>query len=176
MRRLLVVLPVLLLVGSLSAVRGNEAPPRAPAGGQKAKLVVEVDPNAKQPRLVIPTALASPPKRADAGVGLPTIVAGVALTLAVVSAGFWFVRRGPGRSIAAALVIVGLFAFGVSALYADIRVDPPPKPAAKTVQLPADVQLTEDLVVEFVEKGDAIKLIVNKANPVKGEKAGPKQE
>jgi hypothetical protein len=180
MRRwLLAAVTTLFLIGSLSAVRADKpAPPpdRPPApAGQKAKLVVEVDPNVKEPRLIIPRSLANPPKRADAGFGLPTIVAGVALTLAVVSAGFWFIRRGPGRTIAAAVVVVSLFAFGVSALYADIPVEPKPKPPA-TVKLPADLQLPEDVVIEFSDKGDAIRLIVKKATSVNGEKIAPPKD
>jgi hypothetical protein len=165
---------VLLLFGTLSAVRGNEAPPKPPeTGAQKAKLVVEVDPNAKQPKLIIPRSLANPPKKAEAGIGLPTIVAGVALTLAIVSAGFWFIRRGPGRSIAAAVVVVSLFVLGVSALYADVAVKP--KPPA-TVKLPADVQLQEDVLIEFTDKGDAIRLVINKATSVKADKTEASKE
>jgi hypothetical protein len=163
-RSFLVALPVLFLVGTLAAVRGNEAPPREVPAAQKAKLVVEVDAKAKEPRLIIPRSLANPPKKADAGFNVPTIVAGVALTLAIVSAGFWFIRRGPGRSVAAAVLIVALFALGVSALYADIPVKPKPEAATTAVKLPANVQLQEDVLIEFVEKGDAIKLIVRDAS------------
>jgi hypothetical protein len=159
--------PVLCLFGTSAAVRGNTPPPRDPPAAQKAKLVVEVDPNAKEPKLFIPRSLANMPKKADAGISVPTIVAGVALTLGLVSAGFWFIRRGPGRSIAASVVVVSLFVLGVSALYADVPVKP--KPPA-TVKLPADVLLQEDVLIEFTDKGDTIRLIVNKANTIKVEK------
>jgi len=104
----------------------------------------------------------------------------VALTLAMVSAGFWFIRRGPGRSVAAAVVVVSLFALGVSAVYADLGPGPGPRPpltprAPAAIKLPADVQLTEDVLVEFTDKGDALRLIVNKANVLKTDKA-EKQE
>jgi hypothetical protein len=176
-RSMLAALPVLFLLGMLAAVRGNEAPPRDPApAAQKAKLVVEVDAKAKEPRLIIPRSLANPPKKTSS-LGVPTIVAGVALTLAIVSAGFWFIRRGPGRSIAAAVVVVALFALGVSALYADIAVDPKPRPAT-AIKLPANVQLQEDVIIEFVEKGEAIKLIVHDASalPKPDKVESPKQE
>jgi hypothetical protein len=177
MRRwILAAVPILFLFGTLPAVRADKAVPERPddpPAAQKVKLTVEVDANAKQPRLVIPRSLANPPKKADAGLGIPTIVAGVALTLAVVSAGFWFIRRGPGRSVAAAVLVVALFALGVSALYADIGPGPRPKPpippAVTTIKLPADVPLQEDVLIEFADKGDAIKLIVPKA-------AAPKKE
>jgi hypothetical protein len=176
-RSMLAALPVLFLVGSLAAVRGNEAPPRDPAPvAQKAKLVVEVDAKAKEPRLIIPRSLANPPKKASS-LNVPTVVAGVALTLAMVSAGFWFIRRGPGRSVAAAVVVFSLFALGVSALYAENPEEPKPRPAT-TVRLPANVQLQEDVVIEFVEKGDVIKLIVRDASALpQGDKLeSPKQE
>jgi hypothetical protein len=169
----LAAVPVLCLFGMSAAVRGNEAPPRDPAAPQKAKLVVEVDPNAKEPKLIIPRSLANQPKKADAGISVPTIVAGVALTLGLVSAGFWFIRRGPGRSIAAGVVVVSLFVLGVSALYADVPVKP--KPPA-TVKLPADVQLQEDVLIEFTDKGDAIRLIVSKASTIKAEKTEAPKE
>jgi hypothetical protein len=172
--------PVLVLFGALPAVRADRVPDEPPApAAQKIKLVVELDANAKQPRLVIPRSLANPPKKAGAGLNVPTIVAGVALTLAMVSAGFWFIRRGPGRSVAMIVVFVSLFALGVSAVYADVgpgpRPRPPLPPAAAAIKLPADVQLTEDVLVEFTDKGDAIRLIVNKANVLKTDKA-EKQE
>ncbi len=173
--------PVLFLFGSLPAVRADRVPDEPPApAAQKVKLVVEVDANAKQPRLVIPRSLANPPKKAGANLTVPTIVAGVALTLAMVSAGFWFIRRGPGRSVAAAVVVVSLFALGVSAVYADLGPGPGPRPpltprAPAAIKLPADVQLTEDVLVEFTDKGDALRLIVNKANVLKTDKA-EKQE
>jgi hypothetical protein len=170
---LLAAVPALLLFGTIPAVHGNEAPPKPPEAAVKAKLVVEVDANAKEPRLIIPRSLANPPKKANAGLGLPTIVAGVALTLGIVSAGFWFIRRGAGRSVAAGVVFVALFALGASAVYADLRPGPDPKPrvppAATGIKLPADVSLQEDILIEFTDKGDAIKLIVNKANAPKKE-------
>jgi hypothetical protein len=165
-RWILASVPVLVLLGISSPARADKAPPPDPApAAQKVKLVVVVDANAKEPRLVIPRSLANPPKKADAGLSLPTVVAGVALTLGIVSAGFWFIRRGPGRSIAAGVVVLALFALGVSALYADVGV-PRPRP----VKLPADVQLQEDVLVEFTDKGDTIRLVVNNATPIKVEK------
>jgi len=177
-RSMLAALPVLFLLGTLTAVRGNAGPPRDPApAAQKAKLVVEVDDKANEPRLVIPRSLLNPAKKVSS-LNVPTVVAGVALTLAMVSAGFWFIRRGPGRSVAAAVVVVSLFVLGVSAVYADLGPGPrlrPPERAPAAIKLPADVQLTEDVLVEFTDKGDAIRLIVNKANVLKTDKA-EKQE
>jgi hypothetical protein len=176
---ILAAMPVLFLFGTLPTVRADRAPPpdRPPApAAQKAKLIVEVDDKAKEPKLIIPRSLANPPKKADAGINVPTIVAGVALTLGLVSAGFWFIRRGPGRSVAAGVVVVSLFVLGVSALYADVPVKPKPNPPA-AIKLPADVELQEDVLIEFTDKGDAIRLIVNKASTIKAEKTEvPKQQ
>jgi len=174
MRRwILAALPLVFLFGTASAVRADAAPMPGDPQPQKAKLVVEIDAKAKQPRLIIPTSLMTPKKVPGQVNNASTIIGGVALTLAVVSVGFWFIRKGPGRNVAAAVAVVSLFALGVSALYADIPVRPrPPAP----VKLPADVQLQEEIMVEFVEKGDAIKLIVNKAAPVKAESPKDKSE
>jgi hypothetical protein len=175
MRRwILAALPLVILLGAAPAVRADAAPMPGDPQPQKAKLVIEVDAKAKQPRLIIPTSLMTPKKIPGQVNNASTIIGGVALTLAVVSVGFWFIRKGPGRNVAAAVAVVSLFALGVSALYADIG-PPRPKPPVP-VKLPADLQLQEEIMVEFVEKGDAIKLIVNKATPAKAEAPKEKSE
>jgi hypothetical protein len=182
-------LPVLFLLGALTAAHGNEAapqrPPRLPAGERKevlprgaarVSLTVEVDDRVKEARLQIPANLlpaagAAPARGADAGPWhLPTVVAGVALTLALASGGLWLLRRGTARRVAAGALLLGLFAMGGAALFADIppgrgRPKRPPAPPGPlpTLLLPADVRLAPEIVVEVVEKGDGVKLIVNKA-------------
>ncbi len=164
-RWLFLAVPAMFLFGTLPTIRADARP--MPPPEQKAKLIVEVNPKVKEPHLIIPRSLANPKK--EVGLSTPTIVAGVALTLAMVSAGFWFIRRGPGRTTAAVVVVLSLFALGVSTVFADIS--PRPKPPVNTpVKLPADVNLTDDVVIEFVDKGDAIRLIVNKATSIKAEK------
>ncbi|HZY84544.1 MAG TPA: hypothetical protein VFE78_06920 [Gemmataceae bacterium] len=187
-RSLRIGLPVLFLLGALTAAHGNEAappreriPPRErkevlPRGARRATLTVEVDDRVKEPRLQIPANLlpaaapATAPRKADAW-HLPTVVAGVALTLSLASGGLWLLRRGTTRRAAAGALLLALFALGGTALFADIpgpgqRARPrPPAPAGPlpTLLLPADVRLSPNIVVEVVEKGDGVKLIVNKA-------------
>src|SRR5579884_4224068 len=86
---------VVLTCGLIPAVRANPVappppPPNVQFGAREAKVVVEVDERAKQPRLVVPAALLGPQPRPGAGAGfgqLPTVVAGVALTLAFAPGG-----------------------------------------------------------------------------------------
>ncbi len=184
-RSLRIGLPVLLVLGALTAAHGNEAAPQQerrpvrerkealPRGARRVSLTVEVDERVKEARLQIPANLlppAAPARGADAGpLHLPTVVAGVALTLAFVTGGLWLLRRGTTRRVAAGALLLALFAFG-GALLADIapggRGLPkrPPFPGAPpgTLLLPGNVQLPPNLVLEVVEKGDGVKLIVNK--------------
>jgi hypothetical protein len=186
-RSLRIGLPVLFLLGAMTAAHGNEAaPPRLPArerpevlprGARRATLTVEVDDRVKEARLQIPANLlppaapAAPARGADAGPWhLPTVVAGVALTLAFATGGLWLLRRGTTRRVAAGGLLLALFALGGTALFADIpgpgrgRPRPPAPPGPlPTLLLPADVRLSPNIVVEVVEKGDGVKLIVNKA-------------
>jgi hypothetical protein len=164
-----------------------------------AKLVVEVDEKARQPRLIVPMTLllkgsgppggvipgvpppvepiAPPPppgaparkEGADAGaLGLPTVVAGLALTAAFVSGGLWLIRRGSGRRYLGVLVL-GILAASATALWADIPPfrgrpkPPPPAPAKATpIPLPAGIELSEKITLEFSVAGDTLRLIVPK--------------
>jgi hypothetical protein len=148
----------LLLLGSLSPVRGNEGPPPRPAEPKAAKLVVVVDERVKEPRLVIPRSLMGDKK--SAWLETPTVVAGLALTFALVSGGIWLVRRGTSRTVAAVVLALSVLAFGATALLADVAKPPPPK--VTPVTLPANIVLSEKIQVEFVDKGDEIKLLVGK--------------
>jgi hypothetical protein len=148
---------------------------------------VEVDPAATQPRLVIPRHLlnaipplpgvrpgAEAPKRFGAA-SLPTIVAGLALTLSMASGGVWLVRKGKGRA-AALLVGLGVFAFGTASLVADVSVPkktPAPTPA-RTIALPADVKLPNKVLLEVADDGNAIKLIVPKGMVAPAREGDPK--
>ncbi len=130
---------------------GGTAPPGAPPGGQ-------------------PT---PPPSKLPGGVGrlsLPTVVIGLALTMAFASGGVWLVRRG-NRQILAGLLVVGTFAVGATALLADIGVGPRPRPqpqpfpqAAKgtPVPMPATVRLADRIQLQLTGPGDTIRLIVPK--------------
>jgi hypothetical protein len=181
-RSLRIGLPVLFLLGALTA-HGNEAapprervPPRGrkevlPRGARRVSLTVEVDDRVKEMRLQIPANLLPPaapaaPARGAGAWHLPTVVAGVALTLSLATGGLWLLRRGTTRRAAAGALLLGLFALG-GALLADVPVRPRPRPPAPpgplpTLLLPADVKLSPNIVLEVVEKGDGVKLIVNK--------------
>src|SRR5579884_547277 len=157
---------VVLTCGLIPAVRANPVappppPPNVQFGAREAKVVVEVDERAKQPRLVVPAALLGPQPRPGAGAGfgqLPTVVAGVALTLAFVTGGFWLLRKGPGRALVL-LFAVSLLLAGTAFVQADVPRDPPPK----AVKLPADVRISQDkLTLEVVPFGDTVRLIVPK--------------
>jgi hypothetical protein len=164
---------LLVLAGTQSLVWGNAPPPKT-APIPEAKTVdvkVIIDERVTAPRLVIPKALMGDKK--GAMLETPTIVAGLALTLACVSGGMWLVRRGRVRTIAAVVLALAALAFGATALLADIA--KPPPPPVVPVKLPADITFTGKVEVEFVEKGDEVKLLVKKAW-VTEKKAEPKPE
>jgi hypothetical protein len=170
----------MVLLGAASAVRADLRPPPKPTpdavkiGAREVKLVVEVDDRATDARLIIPAGLLTDTKkRADAGWGWPMIMAGVALTAALVSGGLWLVRRG-ARKAAAVVLVVALLAFGGSLLYADVAVKPPPKPTPVT--LPAGLTLSDKLVLEVAEKGDDVKLVVPSAMLIKTPKPKPEEK
>jgi hypothetical protein len=128
------------------------------------------------------------PGKLPGGVGqlhLPTIVAGLALTVALASGGFWLVRRGSGSTLAGLLVMATL-ALGATALWADIGPGPRPRPPVRPqfketkgtpVTLPADVQITSNkITVEVSPVGDTVRLIVPKDAVKKGGEASEKKE
>jgi hypothetical protein len=176
MKRCTYLFAVVALVGTVATARADRAspPPKTVKfGSRDVKLVVEVDDKVKTAKLVIPQGLLTEDKRrSDAGWHLPTIMAGLALTLAFVSGGLWLARRGPARKVAAVVLVLSLLAFGTAALYANAGFKPTPVP--KVVTLPADVILSDKLVLEVVDKGDAVHLIVNPSmlakKPEKSEK------
>jgi hypothetical protein len=178
MNRWCAALLTLFLLGAVPAARANEAPPPVrtkPADPQLVKLVVEVDDDVKEPRLQIPRAFlgaAGERKGADLGPGrVPTIVAGLALTLAFASGGFWLLRRGSSRYFASAVLALSLVALSATALWADRLPIVPPKPASPkevgTLALPAGIQVSDKIAIEVVDKGDAVKLIINKSMAIK---------
>jgi hypothetical protein len=138
----------------------DTAPP--PKGAQEAKLVVVVDQTARKPRLQISQALlqqqGATPDPKPGRVSLPVVVAGLALSLGIVSGGFWLMRSRNGRRLAAFFLVASLLTFGATVLWADIA--PRPRPE-RPLTLPAGVQLTEDILVEVVPARTAtVKLIL----------------
>jgi hypothetical protein len=189
-----------LLVLGLSASRadangipfpGRQPPPPKPVPpAAVAPLVVVADENVKEPRLEIPRKLLRS-LRADLGdeqepdtrrveAPLPrlhTILAGGALSLALVTGGLWLTRsrnRLAGRGLVLLLVAGGLLVLGSGVLWADLAPRPNPfgpkpvpnpfpnpKPPVMPV-LPAGVTLADKVGIVIVEKGDAITLVVNR--------------
>ncbi len=128
-------LVLLTAICSMSAARADIAapPPPLPVATHKVKLVVLTGDDLKEAHLRIPQNLL-PAEKAEKGseaslLGLPTVIAGLALTLAFVSGGFWLVRRGrgPGRTAAAVVLAPSLFGLGASVVWADIP-RPPRRP------------------------------------------------
>jgi hypothetical protein len=110
-------------------------------------------------------AAAPPVKGVDAGtrLGAPTVVAGLAMTLAFASGGLWLVRRGAGRYLAI-LVVLSLFAAGAAVVWTNLALaNPLMPPALPVLQLPAGIELTDKLILEPVAADDHVTLIVPKS-------------
>jgi hypothetical protein len=176
-----------------------------PAFAAKAvKLSVEVDEKAKQARLIVPMNLmfggflGPNPGRpnfpgrggapggfgqgADARpLGLPTLVAGLALTLAAASGGLWLVRRRGGR-VVAGILVVAMLGLGATVVWADgvpgFRPRPRPQPQpvvqATPLALPANIQLNGRILFELAPQGNSVRLIVPRSAVLaKEEKQAP---
>jgi hypothetical protein len=165
------VLAALALLALVEAARADISPPprrpSRPAGRKQVKLVVKVDRKVRKPRLVVPRKFIGTrgrPRAEAAPSRLPTLAAGVALSLTVVTGGIWLVRRGKkGRFLAGALLAVSLVGLGGAALWADIPPlgkRRPPAARTETVALPAGIQLSDELTLEIVERGNVVTLIV----------------
>jgi hypothetical protein len=188
MQRWILPAAALLLLGTTAEVRADRAAPPSDTtvrlGERNVKLVVVIDDKVKEPRLQIPQSLLAGggKKSADAGPRLPTIMAGLALSVSLVAAGFWLVRRGPGRRLAAVVLAVSLLACGASAVWANVGPKPiESKDRPTLVAMPAGILLPEQIVLEVVPRGDAVRLIVNEkalksAGTVKPERSSAKPE
>jgi hypothetical protein len=147
--------------------------------------VILTDDKVTETRLEVPKNLLAS-LRADAGVpngdsrwaglsSLQLVVAGLALTAALTLGGLWLVRsrnRPAGRTLIVLLAVVTLLgAAGI--VWANVA---PPPPPPKPV-LPDGLLLSEKVTVDVVEKGDAVRLIVPRADLAKLlEKAAPKKD
>ena len=80
--------------------------------------------------------------------------------------------RGPARTATAVVLALSLVGLGASAVMADLP--RPPRPVRPPIQLPlalpAGLQVSENMVLEIVEKGDAVTLVVNKSMVLKTDK------
>jgi hypothetical protein len=66
--------------------------------------------------------------------------------------------------------VLSLLVLGTTTVWANVappgKFPPPPKEAG-TLALPAGVQVSDKIVLEVVDKGDAVKLIINKSMALK---------
>lgn len=162
-------LSLICLLGLVVESRANPAPVRPPkrpelrTGPVETTVVVQVDASLKHPKLVIPANLLTedgkaPGSKAGASAGgFNTIFAGLALTGAFVSGGFWLTRNGRGRGFAAGLALA-LLLVGGSLASADLIV--PPRPRVETIKLPASIRLPEKVTLSVGPRGDSIKLLL----------------
>jgi len=166
----------------------------------KVKLVVQVKDGIKLPVLQVPVNLAmgqqanpgggvgeapNAEPETDRRLGLTTLVAGLALTLAFASGGLWLVRRGAQRTLVI-LVITGLVAVSTAVVWADVPpfggrrplpAVPPAKPALTPIKLPAGIELSDKLILEPMPPGDHLTLILPRSMVTEKEKkAAPREK
>jgi hypothetical protein len=165
-----------VLVCAVVAVRADLRP-----GGRRpeppkpvaAPLVILIDDKVKEPRLEIPRNLLIGGRAALDDEGdtrraetprLHMLIAGVALSLSLAAAGFWLVRSGNRFSrggVAVLLVAGALLTVGGVTLWANGL--PPPQPAPpRPPVMPLGVVLGDNVVIDLLPRGDAIRLIVSK--------------
>jgi hypothetical protein len=166
-----------VLVCAVVAVRADLRP-----GGRRpeppkpvaAPLVVLIDDKAKEPRLEIPRNLLIGGRAALDDEGdlrraetprLHMLIAGIALSLSLAAAGFWLVRSGNRFSrggVAVLLVAGALLTVGGVTLWANGLPPPQPPGPAKPPVMPQGVVLGDNVVIDLLPRGDAIRLIVSK--------------
>ena len=169
--------------------------PPAPVASVAASLAIEVDPQASENLLLVPRKLlgdAQPTAfRGDRQQGawlevippLGTVVAGIALSLALISGGLWLAhRRSAQRAAVSLLMIVATAGFATSLAWADIASPwghrtprpplPTPSPSVAPPLVPTVVLLAEPIRVKAVD-GDTIKLIVTPSAAAKLAKRPP---
>jgi hypothetical protein len=146
--------------------RADRAPP--PPKEPTFPLVIEAGPKVAEAKLVIPKKMLGTLKGALDSEGtdrygstlspVHTIVAGAALALALTFGGLWLARKGPGGSRSLGFLIGAVAFLGIGALaFADLR--PAPRPV--------DSPRWDKVVIEVVDTGDEVKLVVNKAKLAK---------
>src|SRR6267378_6205657 len=147
----------------------------APEASTAVLLTVEVEDYTSDSRLQIPRKLIGAMRAAAEAEGgkedravaggsrLHTIIAGVALSLALALSGLWFVRhrvRFRGQRFTVLLTATSLLVVG-GALWADVA-GPGWRPRRdRFLGPPALPPASGRVVVEIVDKGDTVKLIVN---------------
>lgn len=164
-----------VLVCAVAAIRADlrpgGRPPGPPPKPPAVPFVIHIDDKAKEPHLEIPRTLLlgrraslddeGETRRAEAP-RPHMLVAGIALSLSVVAAGFWLVRSGnrfSRRGVAVLLVAGALLTVGGVTLWANV---PPPGPPPGPPVMPPGVVLGDNVVLDLLPRGDAIRLIVTK--------------
>jgi hypothetical protein len=162
-------------------------PNPAPVQSKEVNMVVEVDPNAKEARLIVPRSLVVRRAGLDADDGTrladaesPTshhiMIAGIALSLAACGGGFWLVRKNRLNSTGLVLFLVigaGLVigAMALANARAPSPPPPPPQPPGNLLKL-----FDGKIKVETPAEGDSIRLIVNEEMLAKIVKENLKRE
>jgi hypothetical protein len=156
----------------------------------KAQLTIEARDDVNESRLIIPRKLAGAAgagPRGDAGdQGLPPLnlaMAGIAMSAAVAVGGLWLVRTRRVSATTAKLAAGASVLLGVGGwVIADVpapRPVPRPRPPVVAppqppkVELPAAV-LTGPVLIQYVDEGNEIKLVVNRRMLAKLGPAAPK--
>lgn len=153
----------------------------------KAQLTIEARDDINESRLIIPRKLAGAAgagPRGDAGdQGLPPLnlaMAGIAMSAAVAFGGLWLVRTRRVSATTAKLAAGAAVLLGVGGwVIADVpapRPFPRPRPpvvAPPKVELPPAV-LTGPVLIQYVDEGNEIKLVVNRRMLAKLGPAAPK--
>ena len=145
-------------------------PPERPKEADGTKVPLRVVRQTSGPtKLVIPQRFRSKfqaPRRGSTGLlwpmGFQTLIAGLALSLAVVTSGYLLLRRRVGQqrrqaagAIAAVSVIVVFATFASQFAWGDLAPPPRPVPPRST---------NSSLVVEYTSRGDAVELHISAAD------------
>lgn len=137
-------------------------------------LVIEASPNVAEAKLIIPRKMLGDlkgelpleetnPTKVAGTPRLHTIIAGSALALGLAFSGLWLVRRNQVSNRTFGLAIGGVLLLGLgAAVWADKGPRPRPAPLPPNQILP---QLRSprmnNVLIEIVDKGDSIKLVIN---------------
>ena len=161
--------------------------PVAPVQSKETNMIVELDPNAKEARLIVPRSLVTRRAGLDADDGTRLagadglnsrhiVIAGVALSLAACGGGFWLVRKNRinNTGLVLFLAIGAGLVIGAMAL-ANARAPSPPPPAPQPA---ANLMKIFDgkIKVETPAEDDTIRLIVNEDMLAKMVKENLKRE
>jgi hypothetical protein len=180
---------VVALLVPLAWANGGRPPPFPPPGpaakpiaedmgktlsSKKTQYVTTFDPKATRTKIVIPQKFINAAAKAPAKDGAArtsslgsgnTLIAGMALSLCLVSGGVWWSKRGSslgkGKTALLAIGVFGASMLVASALFADIATFPP-KDKGKGVGPginPFGMAKT-DVDIEITEKGDTVYLVI----------------